>query len=303
MAKFPVAGLRSVDVMVPDLAAAAAFYTDVWGLTVADRTRTSVWLRGTGGDAQIFALHAGDESAIRSMTFRAALETDPHVLVAAMVARGAERLDAGKTADEPGAGTILAVRDAQGRTIRIVHDDILAVPLAPDPDRPERLAHVNINSDDVMRDADFYTGALGFTLTDRSKMMAFVRTNSDHHSVVIADAPVNTLNHIAFQLPEWEGVMRAAGRMVDHHFPIGWGPGRHGPGNNVFAYFVDPFGFVVEYTADVLQVDDGYRAGGPDDWTWPAGRTDQWGIAPPKTVECKAAQLAIPFARPEGERQ
>ena len=296
MASFPVTGLRSVDFVVPDLAAATRFYAEVWGLEVTARTPGSVWLRGTGSDAQLLALHAGDAAAMRSMTFRVAPEADPDALVTNMVACGAEVLEPPQAADEPGGGTVVAVRDAQGRTVRLVHDDDLVTPLAFAPDRPERLAHVNINSDDVARDTRFFTDGLGFTLTDRSKMMAFVRTNSDHHSIVIADAPVNTLNHVAFQLPGWEGVMRAAGRMVDHHFPIGWGPGRHGPGNNVFAYFVDPFRFVVEYTADVLQVDDGYRVGGPGDWIWPAGRTDQWGIAPPKTVECKAAQLAIPFA-------
>ncbi len=296
MAGFAVTGLRSVDFTVPDLAAATAFYTDVWGLTVADRSPRSVWLRGTGSDAQILALHSGPAAAIRSMTFRVRSDVDPHTLVAAMIAHGAQPLDESAVTDEPGGGVIAQVRDPQGRTIRLVQGDAPVASLPSDPDRPERLAHVNINSDDVDRDATFYTDALGFTLTDRSRMMAFVRTNSDHHSVVIADAPVNTLNHVAFQLPGWEGVMRASGRMVDRHFPIGWGPGRHGPGNNVFAYFVDPFGFVVEYTADVLQVDDGYRVGGPDDWIWPTGRIDQWGIAPPKTLECKAAQLAIPFA-------
>lgn len=296
MAEFPVTGLRSVDLVVPDLAAAAEFYTNVWGLEVTDHTAAGVWLRGTGSDAQILALHAGACAAIRSMTFRVAADADPYALMSALTALGSETLASGIAADEPGAGQVFAVRDAQGRTVRLVHGDVAMTPLAADPDRPERLAHVNINSDDVARDTRFYTDALGFTLTDRSKMMAFVRTNSDHHSVVIADAPVNTLNHVAFQLPTWEAVMRASGRMVDHHFPVGWGPGRHGPGNNVFAYFVDPFGFVIEYTADVLQVDDDYRVGGPSDWTWPAGRTDQWGIAPPKTVECKAAQLAIPFA-------
>jgi hypothetical protein len=101
---------------------------------------------------------------------------------------------------------------------------------------------------------------------------------------------------VAFMMPTLDGVMRASGRTIDRGCPVGWGPGRHGPGDNVFAYFVDPFGFVVEYTAEVLQVDDEYRAGDPDDWTWPPGRTDQWGIAPPKTPACKAAQVAIPFA-------
>jgi catechol 2,3-dioxygenase len=125
--------------------------------------------------------------------------------------------------------------------------------------------------------------------------MAFLRTNDDHHSIVLAKATCDTLNHVAFNHECWEDVMKASGRMRDARFPIGWGPGRHGPGNNVFMYFVDPFGIVIEHTAEVSQVDDSYRVGGPEDWVWPEGRVDQWGIAPPKTDDCKAAQLAIPF--------
>lgn len=296
MARFPISGLRSVDVTVSDPGAATAFYTEVWGLTIAEQAGDSVWLRGTGTDPHILALHKGDAATIRSMTFRAAHDSDIDAVCAAMVVNGATSLHPARAANHHGGGRIAAVRDPRGRVIRLVQDDRLAPALPSAPDLPERLAHVNFNSDDVDRDARFFTDALGFVLTDRSKMMAFVRTNDDHHSIVIADAPVNTLNHIAFQMPSWEGVMRAAGRMVDHQFPIGWGPGRHGPGDNVFTYFVDPFGFVIEYTAEVLQVDDGYRVGAPGDWTWAPGRSDQWGIAPPKTPQCKAAQLAIPFA-------
>lgn len=292
MTHFPISAIRSVDMNVPDLSAAVAFYTHVWGLTLADRTSTSAWLRGTGTDPHLLALHAGDAATIRSFTFRAADHADPAALAAAMVAYGGTPVDA-----EPdhGGGSIVAVRDPRGRTIRIVRGDTLTAPLAATPDVPERLAHINFNSVDTDADARFFVDALGFGLTDRSRMMAFVRTNDDHHSVVIADAAVNTLNHVAFQLSGWEDVMRASGRMIDAGFPIAWGPGRHGPGNNVFAYFIDPFGFVIEYTTDVLQVDDHYRVGTPGDWVWPEGRTDQWGIAPPKSAACKVAQLAIPF--------
>lgn len=296
MTHFPLRALRSVDVEVADLAAATEFYTHVWGLALAERTVGGVWLRGTGADPHLLALHAGPRSAIRSVTFRAAPDTELGAVAAAMLANGATLVHDARALDEPGGGVAVAARDAAGRTIRVVQGDAPAERLADDPDRPERLAHVNINSDDVARDTAFFERALGFTLTDRSTMMAFVRTNRDHHSVVIAEAGVNTLNHVAFQLATWEGVMRACGRMIDRGFPIGWGPGRHGPGDNIFAYFVDPFGFVVEYTTEVLQLDDDYRVGGPEDWTWPPGRTDQWGIAPPKTAACKAAQLAIPFA-------
>ena len=115
---------------------------------------------------------------------------------------------------------------------------------------------------------------------------------------MLADSGVNGMNHIAFMMPDFESVMRGSGRMVDHGYPIGWGVGRHGPGDNIFAYFVDPTGFVIEYTAEVLQVDDSYQIRGPEQWVWPPGRTDHWGIAPPKPDYVKGAQLAIRFAVP-----
>ena len=293
---FPVTGLRSVDFTVPDLAGAVAFYTEVWGLHLADRIAGTAWLRATGSDPHVLALHEDAGATIRHMTFRAGADSDLQAIADSLQAAAATLLHGPQALDEQGGGWSIAARDPRGRTIRVVQGDTMAPEMPSDPDRPERLAHVNINSTDVDADARFLEAALGFRLTDRSAMMAFERTNSDHHSLVIAQGPVDHLNHVAFQLPGWEGVMRAAGRMVDAGFPIGWGPGRHGPGDNVFAYFVDPFGFVIEHTSEVLQVDDDYRVGSPGDWTWPAGRTDQWGMCPPKTAECKAAQIAIPFA-------
>ncbi len=56
---------------------------------------------------------------------------------------------------------------------------------------------------------------------------------------------------------------------------------------------------MIEYTAEVLQVDDKYQSHGPDYWVWPPGRTDHWGIAPPKPDYVKHAQLAIQFPSAE----
>ena len=96
-------------------------------------------------------------------------------------------------------------------------------------------------------------------------------------------------------MPDLESVMRGGGRMKDAGFAIEWGPGRHGPGDNAFNYFVGPFGEVIEYTAEVQQVDESYRVGGPTDWTWPPGRVDQWGISTPPSARLKQAQRAVFF--------
>ena len=51
-------------------------------------------------------------------------------------------------------------------------------------------------------------------------------------------------------------------------------------GNNIFAYFVDPNGYVIEYTAEVQQVDDSYKVGMPEDWERPPElQGGGWGFA------------------------
>jgi catechol 2,3-dioxygenase len=230
------------------------------------------------------------------MTFRLHSDAKFESIAAASRQHGATLLSGPVQNPEPDGGTVLKIRGPNGGVLRFVHGDVRHAAYSACADRPVRLAHVNVNSTDVDGSAAFYQRALGFRLTDRTKAMAFVRCNSDHHAIVIADAPVNGLNHVAFMMPNLESVMRGSGRMIDAGFPIAWGVGRHGPGDNVFAYFIDPLGIVIEYTAEVLQVDDNYVVRGPSEWVWPPGRTDQWGIAPPKADHVKAAQTAVPYA-------
>lgn len=292
--EFPITGLRSVELEVPNLEEAVAFYIGVWGLSEAGRIGGSVYLRCGSEDAYVLRLSAGAKPAILSYTLRAAQGTDLAALRARAIAAGGTAKGEICQVSDLGGGDCFSILDLVGRELRVVQQDD-RVAARPSSGHPDRLAHLNINTTNLERDIAFYVDGLGFKVSDRSKIMGFVRTNSDHHTIVLASAPVETLNHIAFNHTTWEDVMTASGRMVDAQHPIGWGPGRHGPGDNVFMYFVDPAGFVIEHTAEVLQIDDSYLIGGPEDWVWPAGRTDQWGIAPPKSDACKAAQLAIPF--------
>ena len=297
MTHFPVTALRSVDLDTPDLARSEAFYTSVWGLDLVTRQDGVSYLRASGTDHHVVALRAGDSPALRAVTFRLDSDAQFETIAAACREHGATLLSGPAANPGPDGGTVMTIRSPDGSALRFVHGDAQHA-AQPDGTRPVRLAHVNINSTDVDSLAGFYQRALGFRLTDRSKAMAFVRCNADHHAIVIAEAPVNGLNHVAFLMPDLESVMRGSGRMIDDGHPIAWGVGRHGPGDNVFAYFIDPLGIVIEYTAEVLQVDDDYVVRGPSEWRWPPGRTDHWGIASPKADHVKAAQLAVPFAAP-----
>ncbi len=296
-----VDSLRSVEIGLPDVAAAEAFYTGTWNLTVAAREGGSVYLRGTGADHHLLSLHPSDKPNMRMVTFRAASAQALDQIAARVPLCGGVVLVARAAVDEPGGGEAVVVRDPQGRILRFVWGDVRHADTTGHKDKPVRLAHAVLNSHDVAAGLPFYENALGFKLSDRTRIMAFIRIPmkpcGDHHSIALADADNDCLNHIAFVMPSLESVMRGGGRMKDAGYGIEWGPGRHGPGDNAFNYFVGPAGFVIEYTADVEQVDESYVARGPEDWKWPPGRVDQWGISAPPSARLKEAQRQISFSQ------
>jgi catechol-2,3-dioxygenase len=288
-----IEALRSISLEVPDLDRAEAFYTGVWNLDVAHRTDQALYLRGTGSDHHLLALHqgAGEPPRIRHVTLRArSAEALQELARATLEAGGRIVSPAGPLRDDPAGGTGLTLADPHGRLFQVVHGDARIEAGATRRDHPVRLAHVVLNSHSIEETQRFLERALGFRLADRTVPMAFMNCNSDHHSIALGVADNDALNHIAFLMPDADSVMRGGGRLKDSGHPIQWGPGRHGPGDNLFNYFIDPFGIVIEYTAEVQQIDESYVTRGPEDWKWPAGRFDQWGISAPPAADLKAAQ-------------
>jgi catechol-2,3-dioxygenase len=291
-----ISALRSVALTVPDLAAAEIFYTQTWGLVLAEKSQGVAYFRGSGHDHHLLALHeAAGTPQLRLVTLRArSVKALEEIALAAKAAGGVvERVGASL---DPAGGNVLVIRDPDGRRIEIVHGDAQRANDVPIPqDQPIRLAHAVLNSHAVEETRQFFEQALGFVLADRTRIMAFMNCDNDHHSIALGDTDNDALNHVAFLMPTLDAVMRGGGRLKDKGLPPQWGPGRHGPGHNAFNYFVDPFGIVIEYTAEVEQIDETYRVGRPEDWTWPPGRIDQWGIGQMPTDHLKQAQRRVFF--------
>jgi catechol 2,3-dioxygenase-like lactoylglutathione lyase family enzyme len=303
MASSLISGLRSVAINVPDLVAAEKFYTDVWRLNVVAR-RDAIYLGGSGSDAYLLSLHQGAAMPeLRKVTLRARNEVSLHVIAAAAERSGGKVLKKLAANRELGGGQSITIADLDGRIFEVVYGDAFepkgeAPKIEISKDTPIRLAHAVLNAHDATAAQAFLEAVFGFQLIDKTGIMAFMNCNSDHHSLAFGITDNDALNHIAFVMPDVDAVMRGGGRMKDAGHAIEWGPGRHGPGNNTFNYFIDPFGVVIEYTADVEQVDDTYKVGMPTDWKWPVGRVDQWGISTPPSAKLKEAQKLVKFIDP-----
>jgi catechol 2,3-dioxygenase len=267
--------LRSIELTLPGAAEAAAFLTDIWGMAPADVAGATHYLRGSGSFPYLVALEDGAESYVRSTTFVCSAERlkqlKRSVTKAGLVASPV-------VSSDPGGGHGIIVELAEGELLRFLVDAQEVAPIEG-KDLPVKLTHVVFNSADAEATGHLVEDALDFRVSDRTKGMVFVRCNDSHHSTAFARAGFPSLNHIAFEMEDIDAVMRGIGRLRDQDMAPAWGPGRHGPGANVFAYFIAPFGPVIEFSTAVNKVPDDYQAGAPEDWTWPAKRIDQWGMS------------------------
>ena len=295
MAKAGVTGVRSVDLGVSDLTKAAKFYQEIWGLDRVAERGGSLYLRGTGAAHHLVALHSRPRGELLRFDLAAPDKAAVDALHQQLAAAGLGAIDAPAALAEPGEGYGFAFRDPEGRNVRIVASARTHAEVKDHPNTPRKISHLVLNSRDAAGITDFYVRTLGFKVSDRTAMMTFIRCNSDHHSVAFVKSAHNTLHHIAFEMMDIDAVMRGGGRMRDAGFEIEWGIGRHGPGNNVFAYFLGPDDMVIEYTTEVEQVDDSYRTGGPEDWVWPPGRLDHWGVGVGPSERMRQAHDRVGF--------
>jgi len=125
--------------------------------------------------------------------------------------------------------------------------------LRQDRVRPRKLGHVVLGSTDQPRSQRFFQEGLGFKVSDSvAGHAAFMRCSTDHHNLLVQQAPVAFLHHTSWQVDDVDEVGRGATAMLEidpsRHV---WGLGRHHIGSNFFWYLKDPAGNFSEYYSDL----------------------------------------------------
>ncbi len=286
-----VTGLRSVELGVRDLEKSAAFYSRIWGLEEVTSDGDIVHLRANGAEHHAVTLRQRPKSGLLGVHFAAADRNAVDALHAKAKAFGAEGVTA--PAELPraaGGGYGFSFRSPEGHPLNIAADVVRHPNVVNDRSKPVKLSHVVLNSARVDEHTSFFCDLLGFRLSDSTHMMNFIRCSADHHSIALARGEGPSLNHMAYEMENIDGLMRGAGRMKQNGFNIEWGLGRHGPGDNVFSYFVEPNGFVAEYTTEIQQINEAeYVPGTPEYWEKFPMRPCRWGMAMHPSNRIRAA--------------
>jgi len=171
-----------------------------------------------------------------------------------------------------------AVADPDGRRI------VFGIPFSTFENETRttaRLQHFVCASARVPEMLSFYRDMLGASESDRvlengELAAVFLRSDPEHHSFATFRAPESRADHHCYETSSWNDIRDWGDRMAKLRIPLWWGPGRHGPGNNLFFMIEDPEGHKVEFSAELelMPQDAAYR-------TWPhEQRTlNLWGSA------------------------
>jgi catechol 2,3-dioxygenase-like lactoylglutathione lyase family enzyme len=267
---------------VPDVAAAADFYERVLGLRIHSTLTDGTLRLGWGAGHHVLDLVQGEKGLLH-YAFEVRDEGGLDGLRKRLTASGTsfERLDDAVIDDAVGTADGIAVRDPDGNDVQF-HSAVrrLGEHAADTGRRPIKFQHTTIGTCDVPRFVDFFVGTVGFRLSDQLQNGHFcwMRSDRDHHTLAVVDVGRGgDIDHYSYDLAEWEDFKAWCDRLTDLDVRVQWGPGRHGPGNNLFVFFDDPAGNHVELSAEMEKFHDDRVEYVPRRWEPKPETVNLWG--------------------------
>ncbi len=251
--------LSHVDITVPDLDLAAAYYTGVMGMIEVERTRDRVFFKCWDEiDHHSLAVRYDPRVGIDHFTFKVEKEDDLAELESKLE-RWGTHVHRAADGDEIGQGQSIRFDTPSGHSMELVHEVEKVGGLLPTIDplplpegllgiAPPRIDHVLVTAEEVPEAAAFYMDVLGFRLTeqlldsDGHQIGVWLERSHSPHDLALVSGPNGGLHHFAFWLDSWDEVRQAADVLAYNAISIDVGPTRHGITRGSTIYFFDPMG-------------------------------------------------------------
>jgi catechol 2,3-dioxygenase len=173
----------------------------------------------------------------------------------------------------------VAFRDPGGNLIEMGLPATAPTDTSPLPGRLQHLVVASRNADAFV---DFYTEVVGLRQSDRvlddagALRTCFMRTDDEHHSLAVFQSAEDRLDHHCYEAVEWNAIRDWGDHFASLREPVKWGPGRHGPGNNLFLFVHDADGNWVELSAELEIVGSDRPVG---EWPHEERTLNSWGQA------------------------
>jgi catechol 2,3-dioxygenase-like lactoylglutathione lyase family enzyme len=307
----------------PNLAQQQRFLED-FGLLPLAGPEGELYARGAGDEPFIYHAKRGAKSRFVSIGLvvdqRAELER-----LAALPGASDIREEPG-----PGGGSVVTLRDPNGFKVEFVFGRRPVAKEPPDaaaehlwnhayamhrpnqsarpplePARVQKLGHVVIQCYDVEKTLNWWMRHAGLIISDAQVLddgsvnLAFCRldcgaTPTDHHSVAIVGGIGALYMHSAWEVQDFDAVGQGQQVLKAGGWRHGWGIGRHYYGSQIFDYWRDPFGHLMEHYTD----GDMFDADVPTRYSrFSRASTWMWGQDQPKDFEGMSFAALLLMAR------
>lgn len=251
--------LGYVALNVSDLDGAVDDARQIAGAALVEQTADRALLTSNARHAELI-LHRADHSSLR----RIGLETlhPENVDEVTRRAKAAGLKIVSETPSLPVIERAVSVAFPEGHVIE-VHTPMLrdrARRYTGPGIHPRYLDHANLTAKDPATSAQMMMQVLGLRLTERTEgwELVWMRAGDGrHHTLAFAkSADGGGLHHYSWEFAEFADFKRLGDTLDAQDRTLVWGPGRHGAGDNLFAYYVDAAGFLVETTAEMEVIAD-----------------------------------------------
>jgi catechol 2,3-dioxygenase-like lactoylglutathione lyase family enzyme len=251
----PTFTLDHMRINAEDPDALAAYYADVFSMELK-KMPEGAWC--CEGKDRRFEIAKGEANAFGYAAFVCATEGDLTAIRSSIKAKGYECLSNPSPFFKSAAA--FAVKDPDGNML--VYSTRKDARSSDGGGLVARLQHYAVATPNLQEMIAFYKDVVGFRISDivqndeGVETTAFLRGDHEHHMLAIFGASSSRLDHICHEVGEWNLIRDWADFLSKREIQVAWGPGRHGPGNNLFMMFHDPAGHWMELSAE-LEVMEG----------------------------------------------
>ncbi|PSN66882.1 putative 2,3-dihydroxybiphenyl-1,2-dioxygenase or glyoxalase/bleomycin resistance protein-like protein [Corynespora cassiicola Philippines] len=267
----------------PDLAEITTFLRD-FGMSVAKKTETQRWFKGYGKDQYVYYAQQGEKKFLGG-TFE--VESFAELEKASKLPGASPIQD---LSDAPGGGHMVTLHDPESFPINLLFGQTPATPgpmpeilttnyevekprvarfqrFKPGPAAVHKLGHYGLCVQSFAQQLEWYTRTFNLAPTDilfvpdaadpskRVEVAVFCHIDigqeyTDHHTFFMSGNPTAHVHHCSFEVHDFDAQNLGHEWLASKGYKSVWGVGRHILGSQIFDYWWDTSGNMVEHYAD-----------------------------------------------------
>jgi catechol 2,3-dioxygenase-like lactoylglutathione lyase family enzyme len=232
--------------------------TEILGLRVTHQDAGQIWLSSNGRAAELVLVHADDNNA-HTIGLEALTTDAVRAAEARVEGAGCKVVSREPSLACMAAGFTFVTPERLRFEIHTpIRDSIYGRRYPTTGVGANRMDHINLITPDPAATRRQLEVIGGLKLSERmvNEALSWMYAgNRQHHILGLVKGKVG-LHHVSFEFLDASQFIRLGDTLDRFDKQMLWGPGRHRPGDNLYSYFVDPAGTMIECSSGMALVAD-----------------------------------------------